>query len=514
LVVAARQGWQGESVQVGTHLPASKGLAGHVAATGQVTIVDGSSQGFPAGEEALYDRAMCALALAPMRAGGQVVGVLSAGSYAPHTFTAEEIDLLSAMSGIFGVAVENARLYEEVRSNLMQLAYFNEVGSALTASLDLEQVLQVIMEGVTSLIGAERASIFLIDEATDDLVLEYSADVRERIPLSAPWPGIVGWIAINAQPAIVADVQYDPRFLPDIDAATGFDTRSILGAPLKLDERVIGVIEVLNKRDGPFTPRDQDLLVNFSKWAAIALHNARLYQELDEARERLVSVEAIALMGSMAVNLAHKLSNRIGIIPVNVKHIQDKCQAELHNPYLKEKLGTIRRAGEESLGIIRSIRGPLEVANEEPVNLSDCLAEALRGFQRTPYIVVTEKYQADLPPVQATREKLVQCFCHVIGNALDAIGEKGQLWLRTRRRVDGLLEAIILDDGPGIPHEAQAHLFELFFTTKADRGGLGLGLWWTHVYISRLGGQVKVRSTPGQGTVISIRLPVAQEKSS
>ena len=156
-----------------------------------------------------------------------------------------------------------------------------------------------------------------------------------------------------------------------------------------------------------------------------------------------------------------------------------------------------------------SIRDPLVVSEEELLNVSDCLGEALHGFQRKPSIAVVEEYQPDLPPVRATREKLVQCFCHVISNALDAIGEKGQIWLRTRRRVDGLVEVVIADDGPGMPPEVQAHLFELFLPTKSDRGGLGMGLWWTLVYISRLGGQVKVQSTSGQGTVISIRVPVA-----
>jgi signal transduction histidine kinase len=186
----------------------------------------------------------------------------------------------------------------------------------------------------------------------------------------------------------------------------------------------------------------------------------------------------------------------------------------LRNPYLKEKLEGIHRAADESLAFIRSIRGPLEVADEEPLDVSDCLAEALRGFHRKPGIVIIEEYQFGLPAVRATREKLVQCFCHVISNASDAIGEEGQLWLKTRHRVDGLVEAVIADDGPGISPEVQARLFELFFTTKADRGGLGLGLWWTRVYVSRLGGQVKVQSTPGEGTAISIRLPAAREKFS
>jgi len=516
LIVAATQGWQGEAPPTGTHLPADEGLSGRVAASGEMMVVDGTAQEFSITQDPIWAKGARAAVLAPLRAGGQVNGVLGAMSYSSHTFTSEEIDVLSAIGGMFGVAVENARLYEEVRSNLAQMAYFNQVGSKLTAKLDLKQVLEIIMQGVTSLIGVERASIFLIDETTNKLVLEYSVGGHAPIELDAPWKGIVGWIATHNTPTISNDVRRDPRFLPDIDTDTQFDTLSILGAPLKLENRVMGVIEVLNKLDGPFTAKDQTLLVDFSKWAAIALHNARLYHELDEAKDRLASAEAVAEMSEMALNLTHRLSNRINIIPNTVKRIQAKCQDELNNEYLKGKLETIERVASEGRTIIQRIREPFEVAAEEPVNVSACLAEAVNSFQIQPGIKIVEQYQSDLPPVMASREKLNQAFCHIISNALDAMSEsdKGQLLLSTRRRLDGLVEAVISDDGPGIPSDILDNPFVLRRTTKNDKGGLGLGLWWTHIYVRRLGGQVKLRSTPGQGTLVSIRLPATQEASS
>jgi GAF domain-containing protein len=514
LVVAATRGWRRGSVPVGTRIPVGEGLSGVVVFTGQSLVTGDVSDDPRITVEAFRDEGVQAMVLVPMRAGGQAIGVLSAMSYSPRMFTAEEIDTLSAIGGMFSVAVENARLYEEVRSNLAQLAYFNEVGSALTASLDLERVMQVIMQGVTSLIGVERASIFLIDEATEDLVLEYSADVRESIRLAAPWSGVVGWIATHGSPVTVNDVRQDPRFLRAIDAMTQFDTRSILGTPLKLDDRVIGVVEVLNKLDGPFTQKDRDLLVDFSKWAAIALHNARLYRDLNEAKERLASAEAVAVMGDMALNLTHSLSNRISIARINASRIQAKCQDELRNPYLAHKVEEIRQVATESLTTIRRIREPFEVADVEPVDISECVTEALSSFQLAPGIEVVERYQSALPPVMATHEKLIETFCHVIRNALDAMGDQGQLWLSTRRRLDGLVEVVFSDDGPGVPPEIQPHLFELGFTTRPEEGGLGLGLWWTRVYVSRLGGQVRLHSTPGRGTVVSIRLPAEQEAPS
>ncbi|MEK7326780.1 MAG: GAF domain-containing sensor histidine kinase, partial [Chloroflexota bacterium] len=463
------------------------------------------------------DEGIEAMVLVPMRAGGEVVGVLGVMSYVPHHFTEEEIHVISTIGGMFGAAVRNARLYEEVSANLTQLSYLNEVGGALTASLDLERVLQIIMKGLTSLIGVERASIFLIDEASGDLVLEYSLGGKESIRLPAPWPGIVGWITLHGAPVIVNDVRHDPRFLADIDATTQLDTHSILGAPLKLDDHIIGVVEMLNKRNGPFTENDCDLLVGFSKWAATALNNARLYRELDEAKDRLATAEAVAVMSDMALNLTHRLNNRISVARVDATRIQAKCQSELGNLYLAERVERIRQVTSDSLDIIRRIREPFETADEELVNVQDCLAGALRAFRIEPGIEVIEAYQPNLPPVTANREKLVETFCHVVGNALDAIAarETGQLRLRTRYRPDRLVEAVIADNGPGISLETQPHIFEPFYTTKGREGrGLGLGLWLTRIYISRLGGQVKLDSIPGQGTTVSIRLPAAQEKLS
>jgi GAF domain-containing protein len=512
LEMAATRGWRRGSVPVGTRIPAGQGLSGLVVASGEALVTSDCDNDPRVAIQPFRDEGIKAMVMVPMRAGGQVVGVISVMSYTAHAFTPEQIQVLSTIGGMFGVAVGNARLYNRVRSNLRQLSYLNEVGGALTASLDLEQVLQIIMEGVTYLIGVERASIFLVDEATGDLVLEYSFGGKEAIRLAAPWPGIAGWIAMHGEPIIANNVRHDPRFHAEIDTATQFGTRSILGAPLKLDDQVIGVIEMLNKENGPFTDNDRELLLGFSKWAAIALHNAQVYHELDEAKGRLATAEAIAVMSDMALNLTHRLNNRISVARVDATRIQAKCQEELKNPYLAEKVEQISRVTTESLNIIRRIRQPFELADLEPVDMLECLTKALSNFQIEPGIEVIENFPPNLPSVMANRDKLIETFTHVIGNALDAMPDSGHLRLWTRYRPDRLVEAVVSDDGAGIPPEIQAHIFEPFFTTKGKEGrGLGLGLWLTRMYISRLGGQVKLDSTPKQGTMVSIQLPALRQ---
>lgn len=516
LVMTATRGWRHGSVPVGTHIPPGQGLSGTVVATGERLVTEAVQTDTRVAVQTFREEGIQAMVLTPMPTGGQVVGVFGVMSYTPHTFTAEELDVLSTLGGMFGVAVGNVRLYDKVRANLTQLAYLNEVGGALTASLDLERVLQIIMEGVTSLIGVERASIFLIDAANGDLVLKYSLGGKESIRLPAPWPGIVGWIVTHGQPLIVNAVHHDKRFLADIDATTQYDTRSILGAPLMVDDRVIGALEMLNKHSGPFTETDRDLLTGFSKWAAIALHNAQVYSELDAAKNQLATAEAAAVMSDMALNLTHRLNNRISIARVDASRIQAKCQAELRNTYLAEKIEQISQVTTESLNIIRRIRQPFEMSVEAPVEVNDCLTRALGVYHIEPGLEVSQNFQPHLPPVRANPEKLAETFGHLIGNALDALtgcpGAQLRLW--TRRCPDGAVEVGVADNGPGIPAETQAHVFEPFFTTKGREGrGLGLGLWLTRMYVSRLGGQVKLESAPGQGVTLSLRLPAAPEKT-
>jgi GAF domain-containing protein len=523
---------EGQRVRISQRLEMGQGVAGWVAERGEPLLVQDAHRDRRWYGEVEEGFSTHTILCVPLKTDDRIIGVLQVlNKNGPIGFTDRDMALLSAFATSATVAIENARLFAEARQ-ARELRALNEIGSALTASLDLDHVLQIVMEGITSLISVERASIFLVDETSGDLVLEYglggeeaiavhnrwlSAADRERgvmIRLPAPWPGIVGWITRHGLPVAANEVRRDPRFLPDIDAITHFDTRSILGAPLGFDDRIIGAIELLNKRDGPFTTKERDLLVAFSKWAAIALHNARLYRELDEAKARLASAEAIAVMSDMALNMTHRLNNRISAARIAAARIESKCQAELRNPYLAQKVDQIRRVTAESLNIIRRIRQPFEVADLEPVDVSDCLAEALSTFRLKPDIKLIASYQPELPQVMATPEKLIETFCQVIGNALDAIAAKeaGQLRIETHQRPGRLVEVIVADDGAGIPPEVQAHVFEPFFTTKEpEAGGLGLGLWLTRIYVGRLGGQVKLDSTPGQGTTVRIQLPAAKE---
>ena len=162
-----------------------------------------------------------------------------------------------------------------------------EASVSLNSLLSLPDLLAAIMRTATDLMDAETSSLMLLDEATNELTFEVAtgdpaAEVAQmRVPADQ---GVAGWVMKHKKPALVNDVQKDERFYSQIDRASGYKTRSMLAVPLDIRGRVIGVVEMINKRDNSgFTERDQEIAVAFAAQAAVAIENARLYLKLADA---------------------------------------------------------------------------------------------------------------------------------------------------------------------------------------------------------------------------------------
>jgi GAF domain-containing protein/two-component sensor histidine kinase len=230
----------------------------------------------------------------PLVAGDRVQGVLNVSSFQEeYRFTQEQVQVLSAIADQAALAIDRMRLYQEMKFRAAELATLNEVSRAINLTLDLPSVLDLIMNKVVELLAVEAGSLLLADEESGDLVFQVSlrgADgtilTGRRLPKGT---GIAGHVVQSGQTEIVNDVRADPRWDPTIDQATGFITRSILCVPMISRGRVIGVIEVINHRDGrPFEEEEASLLTSFAAQAAVAIENARLYTQTDQALARRV----------------------------------------------------------------------------------------------------------------------------------------------------------------------------------------------------------------------------------
>jgi GAF domain-containing protein len=168
------------------------------------------------------------------------------------------------------------------------LARIIEITASLNSTLKLDTLLDLVMSSASELLDAEASSLLLVDEDTGELVFKVLARDDEehlsgrRLP---PGEGIAGWVVENGEPVVLDNPAADPRFYAGIDDATGRRTRSLLAVPLDVRSRVIGVVEVTNKRgdDAGFTDQDVVLAVALAHQAAIAIDNARLYARLADA---------------------------------------------------------------------------------------------------------------------------------------------------------------------------------------------------------------------------------------
>jgi sigma-B regulation protein RsbU (phosphoserine phosphatase) len=161
-----------------------------------------------------------------------------------------------------------------------------EITGALNSTLNVDELLDLIMSSASELLDAETSSLLLLDEESGDLVIHVATGEpgeqveRRHVPAGQ---GIAGSVLDSGEPTVVSDAKNDPRFYAVMDQATGFETRNMLALPLKVRDQTIGVVEVINKRDGDFTDSDQALAGALANQAAIAIDNARLYAKLADA---------------------------------------------------------------------------------------------------------------------------------------------------------------------------------------------------------------------------------------
>jgi GAF domain-containing protein len=182
---------------------------------------------------------------------------------------------------------EIAELRRRLRVEVGALGRLIEITASLNSTLRLEELLDLVMKSAADLLEGESASLLLVDEETGDLVFQVATragDERIAGTVVPAGQGIAGWVVEHAEPAIVASPREDPRFYGGIDESSEFQTRNLVAVPLKVKDRVIGVVEVLNKREGrDFDEKDLEIALALTNQAAIAVDNARLYARLADA---------------------------------------------------------------------------------------------------------------------------------------------------------------------------------------------------------------------------------------
>jgi two-component system NtrC family sensor kinase len=417
-------------------------------------------------------------------------------------------------------AVMRIRYSEQaLRRRNRELAALIEINRMVTSSLDLDEVLETTIQGIREILHVEAGSLILVDEEEDKLVF------RTAFSPEQGWitgrtiqrgEGIVGHVVESGEPQLINNVERAPHFSSEVDEEAGLTSRAILCVPLKVHDRVVGAIKVINKLDGVFTEQDQELLQAMAASVAVAVENANLYselgdfaKELERSQAQLVQAEKMAAIGRLAASVAHEINNPLQAIH-NSLHLSlhEGLGDDKRLQYLGMAQGEVQRLIEivqRMLDFYRPSRGGVVSTDVNGV-MENVLALAQKRLQHGDIHVHTCLSPA-LPAVPMVSDQITQVFLNIMINAIEAMPSGGDLRLETAlSEGGGWVLARFHDTGSGMSSEQIANLFEPFYTTKSD--GTGLGLAISYGIVERHGGMVQVSSQPGQGTTFVVKLPV------
>ncbi|GAB4491863.1 MAG: hypothetical protein OHK0031_14930 [Anaerolineales bacterium] len=386
------------------------------------------------------------------------------------------------------------------KNRLQRYRRLIEISRDLASTLDLDPLLNRIIEAACDITDAQASSILLYDDASKQLFFQVATNMEPQMRgLAVPLEGsIAGWIVTNRQPLRIGDVNQDRRYFKNVAQTLSFDTQSLIGVPLITKEKVVGVLEVLNKNRGEFTDDDEDLLSVLGAQAAIAIENTRLFQQSD-----LIAEFVHELRNPLAsVNTATYLLLRPEISAAQGRQIIENIQSETM------RLTTLASS---FLDLARLESGRVQFQKStfalEPL-LQECLA-VMQPRAQEGNISVSIEVDPSAATLEADRDKLKQVVLNLLSNAIKYNRPGGSVRMQAKMEAKNLL-LTFADSGTGIPDDEIPHLFQKFYRTRsAERKvmGTGLGLSICKGIIQGHGGRIEVKSKLGEGTAFIISLP-------
>jgi signal transduction histidine kinase len=498
----------------------------------------------------------------PLLREGKVVGVIFLSRTKPQPFTDKQVELVATFAAQAVIAIENARLLDELRESLQQQTATADVLKVISRStFDLQPVFDSMAESAVRLCEAERAYIFRFDRKVLRAVASFNAgpenqDWVYRNPIPLGRHSVSARAGLERRTVQVADIQTDPEYhyvARDVDPI-----RTTLAVPMLKGDELIGTITIYRLEVKPFTENQIALMETFADQAVIAIENVRLFEaeqertkelaksleELRSTQDRLVQTEKLASLGQLTAGIAHEIKNPLNFVN-NFSSISTELIGELQNTLsgisidsethveLKDLTDTLRgnlekvvQHGKRADAIVKSmlLHSGETSGEHQSTDINTLVDESLtrayynaRAEQRGFTVKLERSFdpaagEADLFPREITRALL-----NLISNGFYAAtkrnaevkrgGHEPTLVAATKSLGDRV-EIRIRDNGNGIPADVKEKMFDPFFTTKPTGEGTGLGLSISHdIIVKQHGGSIEVDTVPGEFAEFRVVLP-------
>jgi signal transduction histidine kinase len=467
----------------------------------------------------------------PMLREGSPIGTINVHAWGtPRPFSDKKIGLLQTFADQAVIAIENVRLFRELEARTAELSQsvekltaLGEVSRAVTATLDIEAVLDIIVTRASQLAGGTGCAIHEYDEGADRLELRASHNLEPafveaiRGQQLRKGEGIQGRAVELRQPVQNADITRPGAYQSRArDALLTFGYYAVLSVPLLREDEVVGSLSLVRRAPGEFAPEVVEVLRNFATQSALAIQNARLFRQLEEKGRQLeiASRHKSDFLANVSHELRTPMNAILGFNEMILGEIYGEVPAELKVP-----LNDIQNSGRHLLRVINNVldlskieAGRMELALAD-YSVQDLVAGArasLGSLAAAKGLDFATAVPDDIPLARGDAGRITQCLLNLAGNAIKFTRE-GRVDIEVQLRRD-LLYYRVVDTGIGIPADRLESVFAEFkqsdATIASEFGGTGLGLSITKKFIEMHGGRLWVESKLGEGSTFSMALPL------
>ena len=412
----------------------------------------------------------------------------------------------------------NTGKLRDLEGRQQQLLRLVELSMTLNSTLDLDELLQTITATATELLDCEASSILLFDEKNPRLYFAASTgtDPGKLAEIPVPMEGsIAGTIFRTNQPMILNNVEQDPRHYSNVSDHIKFKVNTLLGVPMPIKDRTVGVLEAINKRNGIFNEQDVAILSVTAAHAAIAINNARLLKTTQQALEKVKETNSIK---SNFLSLAsHELRTPLGIIIGYATFLQEEAKGEL-----SDHAQQVLNAAEQMRSLLDQMNNLTLLQTDEmemrpsKISIQDILnfaCDEIKYFAARKNLALVFAFQDDPIYVTVDPEKTTLAFVNLLNNAIRFSPNDSQIVIGAIEQGKQIM-AWVQDNGKGIPQDKLNKIFEEFYQLEPPNtrsyGGLGIGLTIAKGLIEVQDGKIWAESEGlGIGATLKVLLPKA-----
>jgi signal transduction histidine kinase len=400
-----------------------------------------------------------------------------------------------------------------------------EISAVLNSTFELNALLSYLMDAAAAIADAEAASVLLWDENTHELRFAATTTRQSDLNLvgqSVPLEGsLAGMILTNNQIMQVDDTASDPRHYQKVDEDSQFSTHSLLGIPMTIKDRVIGVLEVLNKRQPPWTEEDRDYVSVLAAQAAVAIDSAKLVDDLKKANQELSELDK--LKNDFIAIASHELRTPLAVILGYASFLQDESEGKASEHAAKVLASGLQlRRIIEDLTNLRYLQQHASELNREMIPVNDLVQDVVGDISNTAE-AKAHKIILELSPdndvIDADRIRATMALTNLLNNAIRFTPNQGQITIHVEGRNSQEAWISVIDNGIGFDEDEAGRIFDKFYQVEDHmtriHGGLGIGLSIAKALVEAHGGRIWGESKGlNQGATFTMVLPLAQTANS